>query len=1369
MTAATTSSPRFSWPRRLTRPRASHIVLGLVFGGLTGLLLLRQPGLILTDTNRDVYVVPGRVLRAAVSAWSENSYLGAPNYDNGILPVALLSWLLHLVAMPSWLVARLIKLGFLLLAAVGVARCYRRLGLPCGPGGAGPAAAAVVYVANPFAVTGAATLPLLQPYALLPWLVVSLLALVETGGWRRAAAAALVFAAMAGVNAGVVPLLVMGLSLGITLVHALSTGTAAPPRTLLLAVSRFAMLSVLLSAYWLVPALSALSTGTAVAGSTETPDSVAATSSYAEVLRGLGLWTVYGSSPRGPFEPGFTAYLVTAPVVLASFLLPVLAFGGAVVSRARGRLLPVLALLAGAVVSVGIYPLRGRTPVGHALSWAFAHVPGAIAFRTTVKAGPLVGFGLSLLTAVLVATVAARLRGRPLRTGVAALAATALLVGWSWPMVTHGLYRNSLPVPGYWHKLADDLNAQGGDGRVLFLPGQVGADYRWGQPSPDDIFSSLLVHRRAVVRTTVPATTAPAANLLAALDLALQSGQATGSMVSAVARALGATDVVLRNDVHWEYDAGARPAALVGTVSHDPGLAFVRAYGVPGQNTGTPAERSGPDGAFEARLPPLLHYAVRSPRSPARVESARGAVLVDGDAAGVAQASADGDLTRDAAVLEAGDLTGSALARVVPDLGRLVLTDTNRRRTYDDHRVASTGPLVGAQDGVGTSRVLYGPADQTVQRFDGDVADISATQEGSVFGVQPDSGAALAFDGRPGTAWRFGDFGSAVGQQVVVRFGRPVSLRTVVLHPLPTGPVRPSQVEVSTSQGAVRVPLVGTETIVQLPGTGSTDHLTVRVVATSGRGINGIGFSEIDLPGMSVSARTQLPTALVARLRALPSALRARIAKIPLAVVLTRDVIEREASLARDFALPDARRLRASGVLRAATTLSDAQADALAGVPSPVEVRGSSRLFDAPQFRASAAFDGNPMTQWVPSGNPVGAFVDARFPSRQVDVVTVVQGAGTGEGGHVTAALLQIGDLSLRVALKAGTTVLHVPLARVSQVRLTVKSIEGGRVIGLAELTLSGPGSTSALAPRGHAAVPCITIARLDGVPVDGRPEVDQAQLVDGGPVPFVACGRPTALGAGPHRVISAAWTLDRLRLSDDLVSPPSAPLPTAVLRFSNAVRQQLEVTGAQAPYYVTTGAAFDPRWRASANGRSLGPPQLVDGYAVGWRVDDLRAATITVTYRPQRALQGAAWTTVAAVALCLAGLTLPRRPAPGMVVATVPGPRRKRRLLRRWVLAVGSAALLGGPVLGMVALALALLDLVGRPSARSLGATGILLAGTVPLAWFVSNRTRFGRVGFDLVENVRVPHLLAAVALLLVVVATVRDVADPSPRTDPS
>jgi arabinofuranan 3-O-arabinosyltransferase len=87
-----------------------------------------------------------------------------------------------------------------------------------------------------------------------------------------------------------------------------------------------------------------------------------------------------------------------------------------------------------------------------------------------------------------------------------------------------------------------------------------------------------------------------------------------------------------------------------------------------------------------------------------------------------------------------------------------------------------------------------------------------------------------------------------------------------------------------------------------------------------------------------------------------------------------------------------------------------------------------------------------------------------------------------------------------------------------------------------------------------------------------------------------------------------------------------------------------LAVEAARAPYYLVLGQGYDRRWRASMDGQPLGPPVLVDGYSIGWRVSDTRPHRFVVEFAPQRAVIVSLVATLAALAIVVTLLLWRRR-----------------------------------------------------------------------------------------------------------------------------
>jgi arabinofuranan 3-O-arabinosyltransferase len=1079
-------------------------------------------------------------------------------------------------------------------------------------------------------------------------------------------------------NAGVVALF-MCLAVPCYLLY-LRLTERTPWRRLLGPTLRCAGLAVLVSLYWLVPAAMAGETGEAVAAFTEQPGNVASTSSYAETLRLLGFWVLYFQQDGRPAMPGAAAYLTDPLALVASFLLPALAAGSALLARARARALAVLLLAVAVPVMVGLFPPASPSPFGRLLSAAFERVPGAIAFRTTNKAGALVALAYALLLGLGAAELFRRgaRAQRPWRgaagTAVAIVMALAVLPAW-----TGGLHPIRYQVPGYWRDLAADVNRGPDDTRVLLAPGDSNVAYRWGMEGPDDVNLSLL-SRPSVVRTTVPNGSFEQTNFLAALDLPLSTGAPDPEVVAAMARYLGVAEVVVRNDQRWESFGGPRPSVLAKRLAGDPSLDLVAAYGRPGEHTVAPvSDFYPPDQALaDAAVPPLQRYAVARPRPVVRTEPARGAMLVDGDSFAIDPLVRLGLAPGEPAFRLLGSVTPAELAASLAGGARVVVSDSNRRRAWGSFRTGQNySPTLRADQPLPASTLtLFGDPDtQTVTRLEG-AASVTATGSGSLLTATPFGKPELAFDGDRRTAWTTGDFGGAVGQSVTVRLAKPVEVGSITLRPVLSEPgVQVAGVRVRVDAGTVEVPVPAEpEVTVDVPDA-TTSSVTVEVTQVRGVGLNPVGFWEIGVPGVEVRQVARLPRTLRTLAGRLSEADRARLDAAPIDVVLARAAGEagdrfhdEERVLDRELWLPAARDFAVHGLAAAGPGLPDPVVDRLAGASGRVVASSSSRFFDEAGARASQALDGDPDSAWVPDGRGPGEWIELRLPGERLDHVDVVQSVPKGLVGvdAITAAEVSVnGGEPFLVSLRQGRTRIDFPEAKVRRLRLTVDKVAGlGGQVRISELR-AGRARIPA-APRSRRLRGCVELARVDGEPLRVRPDGTVGQLADGQALPVGGCDGPLRLGGGDHRLRSSpGWLVDLLGLSSPAPAarpaPPPAPAGLRVTERSPA-GMTIHAGAAGGPYYLVAGQGYDRRWRATMDGRPLGPPLLLDGYSVGWRITDQRPHRFEVAFGPQRT---AGW----AFAASAAGLILVAALLAGWRPRRVRGGRADRPdgSVRRW------------------------------------------------------------------------------------------------------
>jgi arabinofuranan 3-O-arabinosyltransferase len=1275
----------------LSREAVAYLALGLL--AATAVILTDQ-GWFTPDTKPEVYLAPVRTLARMLSTWDADPHLGQPNFQTGLLPVSAAVSAIHALGMPAWLVLRVWRALLLLAAGWGAVRLFHLLaGERSNP--AGRVAAAAVYVANPYVIVAGATTPILVPYALLPWLLLAFARSVrEPATWRWPAAFALAFFLMTGMNAGVVAVF-MCLAIPCYLLYQRLT-ERTPWRLLARPTLRCLALALLVSLYWLVPAAMAGETGEAVAAFTETPENVATTSSYSETLRLLGYWVMYFQQDGKAGIPGAVGYLTNPLLLVASFLVPVLAAGCALLARARARAFAVILLAVAVPVMVGLFPPAAPSPFGRLLRAAFEDVPGAIAFRTTNKAGALVALAYALLfgfgAAELLRRATPSLPWRAaLAGGVAVVLAVAVMPAW-----TGGLYPLRYLVPDYWQRLARDVNAGPAGSRVLLSPGTSNVAYRWGMEGPDDLNLSLF-SRPSVGRSTVPNGSIEQTNFLAAMDIPVSTGAADPGVVAAMARYLGVGDVVVRNDLRWETFGGSRPSLLAASLAGDQTLRLAGSYGRPGEHTVAPVSSFYPpeQAAEDAALPPLQRYAVAGPRPVTRTEPVKGAMLVDGDSFAIPSLLKLGLAPGGPAFRLLGSVTPSELAASLADGARVVVTDTNRRRAWGSFRTGQNySPTLGAEQPLPPSTLaLFGdPQAQTVTRLEG-ARSVTATGSGSLLTNTPYGKPELAFDGDRRTAWITGDFGGAVGQSITLTLEEPVDVGEIVLRPLLSEPgVQIAAVRVRVDAGAVEVPVPAEPEVRVAVPHATTSTVSVEITQVRGAGLNPVGFWEIGVPGVQVRQVVRAPQTLKRLAGSLSPADRSRLDAAPIDVVLTRAAApgddrfhDEERILDRELWLPAERAFTVSGRAAAGPNLPDLVVDRLAGAPPGVRASSSSRFFDAIGARASRALDGDPSSAWVPDGRGPGEWIELELPGDRLDHIDVLQTVPKGPSGAdvITGAEVSInGGKPFLVSLGQGSTRIDFPARKVERLRLTIAKVAGlGGQVRISELKagdarIASPPPTQRL--RG-----CVQIATVDGEPLEVQLDGNLRQLAAGEALPLADCGEPLRLSGGDHQVVSSTgWLVDLLALSSPAPATRASQLPSpADLRVTGSSRSGMTIrTGAAGgPYYLVVGQGYDRRWRATMDGRWLGPPLLLDGYSVGWRITDQRPHTFEVAFGPQRAAtlsQAVSGAGLVLVALLLAGARLPRRlrtwragssPAPGSGPASPPGeggPDRRPRWL---------------------------------------------------------------------------------------------------------
>ncbi|MGH9207419.1 MAG: alpha-(1-_3)-arabinofuranosyltransferase domain-containing protein, partial [Acidimicrobiales bacterium] len=343
-----------------------------------------------------------------------------------------------------------------------------------------------------------------------------------------------------------------------------------------------------------------------------------------EVLRGLGYWFFYGQDKLGPWIQPAIDYTQRLWLIGVSFALPALAFLSAALVRWRYRAYFVGLILVGTVLAVGIYPYNEPSPIGQLLKSAATSSTVGLAMRSTDRAVPLVILGTAVLLGVGLSALVrrARMPGLVMVGVVTALVAADIFPLWTGTVIGGNLVRPE-KIPSYWTQAANYLDTKGKapaggyQTRVLGLPGEDFASYRWGN-TVDPVLPGLM-DRPYVAREIFPYGTPGTVDLLNSLDNQLQEGTFVPSSLAPVARIMSVGDVLLQSDLQYERYNTPRPKPTWALFNPTPpGLTPPQKFGnaTPNVSTqfplldeialGEPSNSSDP--------PPVATFAVSGPR-----------------------------------------------------------------------------------------------------------------------------------------------------------------------------------------------------------------------------------------------------------------------------------------------------------------------------------------------------------------------------------------------------------------------------------------------------------------------------------------------------------------------------------------------------------------------------------------------------------------------------------------------------------------------------------------------------------------------------------------------------------------------------------
>jgi arabinofuranan 3-O-arabinosyltransferase len=552
---------------------------------------------------------------------------------------------------------------------------------------------------------------------------------------------------------------------------------------------------------------------------------------------------------------------------------------------------------------------------------------------------------------------------------------------------------------------------------------------------------------------------------------------------------------------------------------------------------------------------------------------------------------------------------------------------------------------------------------------------------------------------------------------------------------------------------------------------------------------------------------------------------------------VTRD--DEEFRLSRLVTLPAGREFALTGDARLSPRAESVQLDELLGRDHDDDVpwvRASSSLTGSFQTPA-AAFDGDPDTAWSTArADPARQWVEVVLPEPVTFgelPLTIVA-----DGLHSVPTELEIwvdGEVVGRVPVpeitdgdrQGATTTVDVSLPEEvtgSRVRLRMTGLRtvttndwvGDRAVGqpvaIAEIGL--PGERVADLPKTFDSGCREDLVEIDGSPVPVRVRGPMPEALGGAPLDITSCdGGSVELGGGEHELRTArgrdtAIDIDRLVLrsapggdaTDDTsaslvaevaaaggdedaaagVEPVAAPTVEVLDQGHDHVRARVADATPGESFWLVMGQSHNDGWTASADGATLEEPQLVDGFANGWRVVPASSSfEVEMRFAPQQRVDVALVVSGVAAIVCL--LLVLRRPRTVVLApASMPEPYSPVLAFRYdGALPSRRTAVLTGAGMGVVAFALAgpLVGL-GIGIAAGVGARHetfrrwLLLASPLALGlaalYVLYNQVRHSPMAsFDWPIVMRRPSPLGWIAVLILVADAVVDRVWQSRRSD--
>ncbi len=754
-------------------------------------LIFTKPGLVSVDSKQYLYLDPQKYMVQSASIWSPNIDMGTVTHQiiGFLMPMSEWYAVFAFLHIPVYLAQRLWLGSVYFMAGSGVFYFCRSLGLSK----AGSTLSGVAYMLSPYMFQYEISMSdLLLPMAALGWMMGFTIKALRD----RKDIYCLLFAIAVAISSTINATSFIYVAIGpvLLVIHSLVVRDTTLRRAISVSV-KCLLLSFLVSLYWIEGLIIEGAYGVNILKLSESLTAISATSSPAEVFRGLGYWYFYASDSYGPIVKAAVQYQSWVWLLLISLVIPSVAIVSALFIKWRYKSLSLGLILVGLVISVGLYPLSNPSPIGSKVETYMNTTELGLALRSTTRATPIVVLGLAMLLGAL----SSLLLQRSIRTGGIFTVLMLLLTMLNAPgvfigdTVTSNMARGA--IPSYWTQAGKYLNSKSNLTRVLQEPGQPFETYNFGT-TIDPILPGL-TNRPTVERRQVPLGSNYGVNLLDNLDNQFQRSDLNPNGLSAILKLMSAGDMLITNDVAYERYQVPPPQITMSMLDPlPPGFDQPKTFG--SKTTDFPPYQlpyfdpqtlTGSEGVN--RQYPLVDFPVKNARPIVRLESAQIPLIIDGDGLGVIEAANAGLLKNNPTIFYAASKTKSQLRTLAKQGATLVVTDSNRKQTKiwstfadQNGEIETPGQSFANANNNETDFNIFPDASNSTKTtvFYENVDSITASSYGYPYGFAPELRPYSAFDGHLSTAWMTGALGNPVGQWISVKLNSAVTSNKIRIN-----------------------------------------------------------------------------------------------------------------------------------------------------------------------------------------------------------------------------------------------------------------------------------------------------------------------------------------------------------------------------------------------------------------------------------------------------------------------------------------------------------------------------------------------------------------------------------------------------------